>query len=173
VSSGSDVPAILWFGYPSLPFQALRDAAASHAIEALLMIEPYRHAHAATLDEELAALAIARSAFLPWEPTPEDRAWSATATGYLMVQARPGVTGADAPPGDPAPLVRQARGLAPGRPVVAGFGINAPEDVVRVLRSGVDGVVVGSACIRAMRDGGAEGLRAFLRSIVTATRSLA
>jgi tryptophan synthase alpha chain len=172
IESGASVPAILWFGYPSLPLEAIRDAAASHAIDALLMIEPYRHAHAATFDEELAQLGIARSAFLPWEPTPEDRVWAATATGYLMVQARPGVTGADGPSGDPAPLVREGRELAPGRPVVAGFGIGDPRDVVRVLGSGVDGVVVGSACIRALRDGGAEGLRTFLRSIVTATRSL-
>ena len=39
-------------------------------------------------------LGIARSAFLPWEPAPDDDAAASTATGYLMVQARPGLTGA-------------------------------------------------------------------------------
>ncbi len=172
VASRVGVPAILWFAYPSLPLEAIRDAAASGAIDALLMIEPYRHTNAATLDHELEQLGIARSAFLPWEPTPDDRAWASTATGYLMVQARPGVTGADGPPGDPSPLVRLARELAPGRPVVAGFGVSDPQDVERVLGSGVDGVVVGSACIRALRDSGPEGLHTFLRSIVSTTGSV-
>ena len=48
------------------------------------------------------------------------------ATGYLMVPARPGLTGAGGPVADPAPLVRRARVLAPGRPVVSGFGIEGP-----------------------------------------------
>ena len=62
----ASVPAILWFAYPSLPLEAIRDAAMLGAIDALLMIEPYRHTNAATLDEELTQLGIARSAFLPW-----------------------------------------------------------------------------------------------------------
>lgn len=173
VASGASLPAIMWFGYPEIPIDALRDAAFARAIDALLMIEPWRHPRAASLDGELARWGLARCAFLPWEPTPDDLAWASTATGYLMVQARPGVTGTDGPMADPAPLVRQARAIASGRPVVAGFGIGGPTGVTRILRSGVDGVVVGSACIRALRDGGVAGLRAFLRSVVAAARSSA
>jgi tryptophan synthase alpha subunit len=55
--------------------------------------------------------------------------------------------------------------------VVAGFGIEDAGDVARLLGTGVDGVVVGSAGIRALRDGGTPGLRAFLRPIVAAARA--
>ena len=72
---------------------------------------------------------------------------------------------------EPAPLVRRARALAPDRPVVAGFGIEGAGDVARLLGSGVDGVVVGSAGIRALRGGGTEGLRAFLDPVVAAART--
>lgn len=173
LSNGAAVPAILWFSYPELPIRALQDAVAAGAIDALLMIEPWHHPDAARLDTELRRMHVARCAFLPWEPTPDDLAWASSATGYLMAQARPGRTGMNGPSGDPAPLVRRARALAPGRPVVAGFGISDPGDVERIVRSGVDGVVVGSACVRALRDGGIETLGTFLRSMVSAARTSA
>lgn len=172
MARGSAVPAIVWFGYPDVPLGAIQDAAAARAIDALLLIDPHQHAvgrHA--LDAALATLGVARCAFVPWEASPPDLDAAAGATGYVMVQARPGVTGADGMPGDPRPLVRTVRRVAPGRPVVAGFGVGQPWDVRRVLGAGVDGVVVGSACVRALRDGGDEGLRAFLRSIVDAPAS--
>ncbi|MFN8520299.1 MAG: tryptophan synthase subunit alpha [Chloroflexota bacterium] len=168
---GRDTPAILWFGYPELPVDAVRDAAAIRALDAVLLIEPHRCTDAATLDAELARLGVARCAFLPWEPTVEDLGSAAGTTGYVMVQARPGVTGAGGQPADPRPLVRVARETAPGRPVVAGFGVSGPHDVTRVLASGVDGVVVGSACIGALGDGGEVGLRTFLASVVVAARA--
>lgn len=171
LARGTPVPAILWFGYPEVPLEAIRDAAAARAIDALLLIEPHRHIVGASLDGSLAELGVARCAFMPWDPAPLDLDSAARATGYVMVQARPGVTGAGGPMADPRPLVRQAREVAPGRPVVAGFGVSGPGDAGRVLDAGVDGVVVGSACIRAIRDGGAAGLREFLGSIVAVART--
>lgn len=169
---GRRVPAIVWFGYPEVPLEAVREAAARHAIDALLLIDPHRHAAGASLDAALVGLGVARCAFLPWAPASSDLGSASSATGYVMVQARPGPTGADGVPADPRPLVRLARDAAPGRPIVAGFGISGPGDVRRVLRAGADGVVVGSACIHALRDGGTTGLRRFLASIVAAARSM-
>ncbi len=171
--AGRPVPATVWFGYPDIPLDALRDAAAAQAIDGLLLVEPHRHADAAALDRELRAAGVARCAFLPWEPTDLDLHAAAGSTGYVMVQARPGLTGSDGAPADPEPLVRLARDTAPGRPVVAGFGVSTPGDVARIAAAGVDGVVIGSACIRAVREGGREGLRAFLRSLVAAARPTA
>ncbi len=173
VSRGGTTPAILWFGYPEMPIEPILTAAGAGSVDALLLIHPHRHAEGDSLDARLAGLGVARCAFLPWDHTPLDLASAASATGYVMVQARPGVTGAGGAAADPRPLVRVARGTAPGRPVVAGFGVSAPGDVRRILGSGVDGVVVGSACIRAIRDGGADGLRAYLDSIVAAARATA
>lgn len=171
VAGGRATPATLWFGYPEMPLGPIEDAAATRSIDALLLIDPQHHAEGAALDGRLAELGVARCAFLPWDPSPRDLASASGATGYVMVQARPGVTGVGGTPADPRPLVRVARGTAPGRPVVAGFGIGDPTDVTRVLRSGVDGVVVGSACLRAIRDRGVDGLRALLGAIVAAARA--
>ncbi|MBX3031173.1 MAG: tryptophan synthase subunit alpha [Chloroflexi bacterium] len=168
VGRGASVPAILWFSYPDLPLDALRDGAAAGAVDALLMLAEHRHAVGAALPGELARLGVARCAFLPWDPEPSDLAAAADATGYVMVQARPGVTGADGPAADPTPLVRMARAAAPSQPVVTGFGISGPDDVRRILASGIDGVISGSACVRALRLEGIDGLRAHLGSLVEA-----
>lgn len=161
-------PAILWFSYPDLPLAAIEHGAHLGAIDCLLMLEPWRHPEADRLPRLLADLGIGASTFLPWHPTDADLRAAAATTGYLMVQARPGTTGADADAGTPTDQVRQARRLAPGAPVVAGFGVHDAATVRSVLRSGADGVVVGSACIRAAREGGAAALEAFLRALVLA-----
>jgi tryptophan synthase alpha chain len=163
-------PAIVWFSYPELPLAAIERAADRGAIDGLLMLEPWRHPEAAVLPARLAALAVARCAFLSWVPGERELAEASGATGYVMVQARPGPTGADREPEAPSRDVALARAVAPGLPVVAGFGIHDPAGVRRVRAAGVDGVVVGSACVRAIREGGADGLRALLVPIVRAAR---
>lgn len=168
VRAGRSVPAIVWFGYPDVPLEAMREAVTSRAIDGLLLIDPHLHPAGSELDGALAAAGVARCAFLPWDPADHDLRSAADATGYVMVQARPGRTGAGGGSADPRPLVRRARETAPGRPVVAGFGVAGPEDMARLAATGVDGVVVGSACIRAVREGGRQGLGAFLRSVVAA-----
>ena len=166
-------PAILWFTYPDLPLAAVVHAASLGAIDALLMLEPWRHPEADRLPALLADLGLAACSFLPWDPSEPDLTAARAATGYVMVQARPGTTGADRASADPTAQVELARRLAPGIPVVAGFGIHDATTVRGVLRSGVDGVVVGSACIRAAREGGARGLDALLRELVAAADAAA
>ena len=159
-------PAIVWFSYPDLPLAAVEHAMHLGVIDALLMLEPWRHPEAHRLAELLARLGVGACAFLPWDPTDADLRTTSAATGYVMVQARPGTTGADNDPEVPTAQVRIARHMAPGLPVVAGFGVHDAATARAVLRSGADGVVVGSACIRAAREGGAPGLSALLRGIV-------
>jgi tryptophan synthase alpha chain len=86
------------------------------------------------------------------------------ARGYVMVQARPGVTG----PGEPAPgLTDELRALRVRGvrvPIAVGFGVREPDDARRVARLGADAVVVGSAAVEAALAGESR-LRAFLRSM--------
>lgn len=79
-------------------------------------------------------------------------------TGFLYVVPLYGVTGArDALADQSLPLLRRVRSAAAGRvPVVAGFGISKAAHV-RALGAIADGVVVGSALIAGLRDGGAAG----------------
>jgi tryptophan synthase alpha chain len=161
-------PAIVWFVYPDLPFAAIEHAARLGAIDGLLMLDPWRHPEAERLSALLASLGLARCVFIPWEASAPDLRTAETATGYLMVQARPGLTGGNREPDVPSLQVELARLHAPGIPIVAGFGVHDPATVRRVMRADVEGVVVGTACVRALRDDGPEGLARLLRELVGA-----
>jgi tryptophan synthase alpha chain len=87
--------------------------------------------------------------------------------GFLYYISRTGVTGARAALADD--LEEEVRTLREvvELPVAVGFGISTPEQAALV--SGVaDGVVVGSALIRALDEGGPEGASAFLASLRSA-----
>ena len=80
-------------------------------------------------------------------------------TGFLYVVPLFGVTGArDRVAAGARELLSAAREAAAGRlPVAAGFGISTPEQA-RAMAEVADGVVVGSALVRVLRDEGVEGV---------------
>ncbi len=97
-------------------------------------------------------------------------------SGFLYVVSRPGTTGArDRLPDDLPRTVRRARKAAGKLPVAIGFGISTPE-AARAAARLADGVVVGSALVRAAEPGGREGERALerlARELVAACRRTA
>jgi tryptophan synthase alpha chain len=93
-------------------------------------------------------------------PTTSDRRVAAAAAatdGWLYLVTRTGITGPrdDLSP-DLAELARRARATTE-LPLYAGFGIATAEHAVAALRH-TDGVVVGSAAVRAAADGGAPAV---------------
>jgi tryptophan synthase alpha chain len=123
------------------------------------------------LERTAGALGLAMS-FLVAPNTADDRveAAAAASTGFLYVVPLLGVTGArDAVADGAVALLDRVRGLADGRlPVAAGFGIGTPEQLAR-LAPATDGVVIGSALVAAMRDGGVAALRDLVASLAAAT----
>ena len=85
-------------------------------------------------------------------------------SGFLYYISRTGVTGARAelPPGlaDEVRAVRERTSL----PVAVGFGISTPEQAAAVAGL-ADGVVVGSALIGELDEGGPAGAADFLASL--------
>jgi tryptophan synthase alpha chain len=75
-------------------------------------------------------------------------------SGFLYVVSRAGTTGArvSLPPELPA-TVRRARRAAGRLPIAVGFGISTPE-AARAAAALADGVVVGSALVRAAEEAG-------------------
>ncbi len=75
-------------------------------------------------------------------------------SGFLYVVSRPGTTGArrDLPP-DLSETVRRARRAARSLPIAVGFGIASPDAARRAARL-ADGVIVGSALVRAAEEAG-------------------
>ena len=100
-------------------------------------------------------------------PTTErDRIASVAAGGggFVYYISRTGVTGARrALPEDLAAEVRTVRD-AVDRPVAVGFGISSPDQAASVAGL-ADGVVVGSAVIKALGSEGVEGARRFVSSL--------
>lgn len=98
--------------------------------------------------------------------TPPDRARriAGRAQGFLYYISRTGVTGARAELR--AELEGEVRALeeAASVPVVVGFGISTPEQAAAVGRL-ADGVVVGSALIEAIKDGGVAAAGEFVGAL--------
>jgi tryptophan synthase alpha chain len=72
---------------------------------------------------------------------------AARTAGFLYLVSRYGTTGAGAPAGaaDLAPLVRAAHRRRPNLPVLVGFGVRDPGSARAAMRTGADGVIVGTA----------------------------
>jgi tryptophan synthase alpha chain len=96
------------------------------------------------------------------------------ATGFVYFVSVTGVTGARSTvPTEIGPIVAAVR-RATEKPVVIGFGVSSPEQA-RALAPLADGVVVGSAIVQRIAEGGARTVRAervarFVRSLKRALR---
>ncbi len=90
-------------------------------------------------------------------PTSPDSRMNAAArlsSGFLYVVSRPGTTGARRDlPADLSETVRRARRAAGSLPIAVGFGIATPAAARRAARL-ADGVIVGSALVRAAEEAG-------------------
>lgn len=85
-------------------------------------------------------------------------------SGFLYYISRTGVTGARASLRDSlGEEVERLRG-AVGLPVAVGFGISTPQQAAAVAAA-ADGVVVGSALVQRLDEGGLEAGRAFVASL--------
>lgn len=109
----------------------------------------------------------------PTSPPSRMAAAARLSSGFLYVVSRPGTTGARATlPRDLASTVRRARKEAGGLPIAIGFGIGTPGAASRAA-SLADGVVVGSALVRAAEEAGArreQAVESLARSLVLACR---
>ena len=86
------------------------------------------------------------------------------AGGFLYYISRTGVTGARTELRDSLGREVEAIRRQVELPVAVGFGISTP-DQARAVAAVADGVVVGSALINALDEGGVEGALAFIRGL--------
>ena len=105
-------------------------------------------------------------------PTPDEARMAAVAArsrGFLYLVALKGTTGARAAlPAHLEAFVARVRGIT-DLPLAVGFGISTPDQAAQVARV-ADGVIVGSALIRAITEAGGEEVaaaRAFVASLRT------
>jgi tryptophan synthase alpha chain len=120
----------------------------------VLAVAPAGDLSREALEAHARASGAAVCSFLPDPLCEDDIAQSRSADGYVMLQAAPGLTGPRLSL-DPANAERIARLRASGisAPIVLGFGVSTPEHARLALALGADGVVVGSAALRAALQG--------------------
>jgi len=157
------------------PLVAAGERATLHAVVAAggdgLIIPDLPAGELPHLERLAAELGLALS-FLVAPNTADDRVEAAidASTGFLYVVPLLGVTGArDTVAEGAVALLEHVRRVADDRlPVAAGFGIGSAEQLAR-LAPVADGVVVGSALVAAVRDGGAPALGALVGGLAAAT----
>lgn len=106
-------------------------------------------------------------------PTTDDRRLASAlqgATGFVYLISRLGVTGArDDVPADLEAQVGRIRG-ATRLPVAVGFGIGTPAQAAAAARA-ADGVVVGSALLDALAQGGVAAMERLARALAEAVHA--
>ena len=134
-------------------------------IDAVLVVASPRDGRRVAIERQAQSSGAAVSVFLPLPIDPDDVAAARQADGYVMLQAAPGLTGPRASL-DPANAGRVAGLRADGvaAPILLGFGVSNREQARAAIALGADGVVVGSAALRAALQGRAE-LAALLKDL--------
>jgi tryptophan synthase alpha chain len=136
---------------------ALADPTFFNGVYAVMVVASARDGARMAIESLAQAAGAAISTFLPLPITSADIAAARLADGYVMLQAAPGLTGPRRSL-DPSNAVRIAELRAEGvrAPIVLGFGISNGEHARAAVALGADGVVVGSAALRAALRGRAE-----------------
>lgn len=148
--------------------RALRDAGADG------LIVPDLPAGADARLERLAAACGLAMSFLVAPNTPPARVEAAVAasTGFVYVVPLFGVTGArESLAAGARRLIASVRAQAAGRvPVAAGFGLQTAAQVAE-LAPVADGLIVGSALVAALRDGGPDALGDLVAKLAAGART--
>ncbi len=154
---GTDAPLVLFSYYnPLLAFgeERLPQAAVDAGVDGLLIVD-LPPEEGAPLRDAAARAGLAVIPLLAPTSGPEREALAlARASGFVYYVSLTGVTGAAA-----APLADAGRAAAAIRarsrlPVVVGFGIDSAEKARAAAEQGPDGVVVGTAVVRAIAAAG-------------------
>ncbi|WP_447644922.1 tryptophan synthase subunit alpha [Nocardioides zeae] len=155
--------AAVWMSYRPEPEAAYLDVVAASGAGGVLLPD----ADQPTLLDAAAAAGLAGVPFLSHVPTAPEVAAARRAEGYVMLAAADGVTGHrdHVAPGNAATIAR-LRDEGVTAPVLLGFGLSTADHVRAALDMGADGVIVGSACVRA-----AEAGRGELTSLLSSLRA--
>jgi tryptophan synthase alpha chain len=85
--------------------------------------------------------------------------------GFVYAVGRMGITGERASVADSASVLAKRLKAVTDKPVLVGFGVSTPEQAVAVAAE-ADGVIVGSALVRILLDGGGpDEAAAFVSSL--------
>jgi tryptophan synthase alpha chain len=109
--------------------------------------------------------------FLVAPTTPKERIAiiAQASTGFIYLVSLKGVTGSHI--GNLRPIISRIEEIrsVTSLPVCVGFGISTP-DQARAIAAHAQGVIIGSAVIKALKEKGVEGVRRFIEEMAQAVR---
>ena len=157
LSGRRKAPRRLIMTYAEEGHPALADPAFFSAVDALLVVARAHDPLRRKIEAKAVSAGTALSMFVTLPISPADVANAQRASEYVMLQAAAGLTGPRERL-DPDNRVRIAELRAHGitAPIALGFGISSGEQARAAVDFGADGVVVGSAVLRAALRGCAE-----------------
>lgn len=147
-------PAAVWMSYAGQPSAEYLAMVAAAGAQGVLLPETEPDILAAALASSPAGRSLTAIPFLHRPPTLNQIEAARRASAYVMVAATAGVTGGRHEVGaDNAAVLAELRHAGISAPIALGFGIGTAAQARRAIELGADGVVVGSACVRAALSG--------------------
>ncbi len=164
---------LVLMGYHNMPFRWAEDLARRNLVHGLIMADATASTEPRGLAEWLSSLGVERVGFVNARMSDATIERASRAGGYVMLQAYDGPTGVRSQlDSGNADKLRQLRNSGIDLPILLGFGIGTAEAAAAAMTMGADGVVVGSACVAAARQG-ADSLSLLVRSVRSAIDSTA
>lgn len=144
-------PYAVWMSYESDPDEGYLTRVARSGASAVLLPD----ADPVVLQQRSRKAGLEAIPFLNHPPSVTEVAAATEAGGrYVMLAAAAGQTGERPTVGDDnRALIAGLRAQGVATPIALGFGISGPDQARAALELGADGVIVGSACVRAARVG--------------------
>lgn len=143
---------VVWMSYGGTDLGDVEKHVGTGSLDGVLVADAGPPAEYRALISQLAGASLGWCSFVPWCPSDDELEFTHAATGYVMVQSRPGTTGVGAPNKGLKTTVERVRQIK-DVPVVAGFGIRTSDDIALSVAAGADGVVIGTKCVEALSDG--------------------
>jgi tryptophan synthase alpha chain len=158
-------PSVLLMSYADSDHPGLDDKNFWSGLDSLLVVAPENDVVRLKLEAEARVAGLRPSCFVALPMSDADVVAACHAEFYVMLQAADGATGVRATL-DPANVDRIAALRTAGvtAPILPGFGISTGEQARGIVQWGGDGVVVGSAALRAAL-AGPEALAELLSSL--------
>jgi tryptophan synthase alpha chain len=157
LASHRTAPKALIMTYAEPHHPALRDPDFFRGVDATLVVGPADGACRSAMENRARKAGAAISVFLPLPLAADDIAAATQADCYAMLQAAPGLTGPRTSLDvDNKARVTELRARGVTAPIVLGFGISSGAQARLAVDFGADGVVVGSAILRAALQGRRE-----------------
>ncbi|MDQ3577872.1 MAG: tryptophan synthase subunit alpha [Actinomycetota bacterium] len=152
--SAGNRPAAVWMSYAEQLDDDYLEMVSASGARGVLLPGTAPAALAAALATAPSGGSLSVIPFLDHRPTAAQIDAACDAPAYAMLAAAAGVTGTrDLVGQDNAAILAGLRDKGVTAPIVLGFGIGTAGQARRAIELGADGVVVGTACVRAALDG--------------------